>query len=83
MPGRPGQGDHRRRDLRLGLRARARRRGGTPRRPMARIGVHQITTLVKEPEGLARLTSTRKLYEQQGVDAEVSDYLATMGVANR
>jgi hypothetical protein len=50
---------------------------------MARIGVHQITTLVKEPEGLARLTSTRKLYEQQGVDAEVSDYLATMGVANR
>ena len=47
---------------------------------MARIGVHQITTLVKEPEGLARLTSTRKLYEQGGVDAAVSGYLTAMGV---
>jgi hypothetical protein len=48
--------------------------------PMPLIGVHQITTLVREPEGPARLTSTRKLYEQQGVDAEVTDYLAAMGV---
>jgi hypothetical protein len=48
--------------------------------PMARIGVHQTTTLVKEPEGLAHRTSTRKLYQQQGVDAEVEAYLAAMGV---
>jgi hypothetical protein len=48
--------------------------------PMARVGVHQITTLVKETEGLAHITSTRKLYEQQGIDAEVTDYLAAMGV---
>jgi hypothetical protein len=48
--------------------------------PMARIGVHQTTTTVREAEGLAHLTSTRKLYEQQGIDAEVSDYLAAMGV---
>jgi hypothetical protein len=48
--------------------------------PVPLIGVHQITTLVKEPEGLAHLTSTRKLYEQQGIDAEVTDYLAAMGV---
>lgn len=48
--------------------------------PMALIGVHQITTLIKETEGLAHLTSTRKLYEQQGIDAEVTDYLASMGV---
>jgi hypothetical protein len=48
--------------------------------PVPLIGVHQITTLVKEPEGLAHLTSTRKFYEQQGIDAEVTDYLAAMGV---
>jgi hypothetical protein len=48
--------------------------------PVPLIGVHQITTLVKEPEGLAHLMSTRKLYEQQGIDAEVTDYLAAMGV---
>jgi hypothetical protein len=48
--------------------------------PMARIGVHQITTTVREAEGLAHLTSTRKLYQQQGVDAEVEAYLAAMGV---
>jgi hypothetical protein len=50
--------------------------------PVPLIGVHQITTLVKEPEGLAHLTSTRKLYEQQGIDAEVTDYLAAMGVGD-
>ena len=48
--------------------------------PVPQIGVHQITTLVRVPEGLAHLTSTRKLYEQQGIDAEVKDYLAAMGV---
>jgi hypothetical protein len=50
--------------------------------PVPLVGVHQITTLVKEPEGLAHLTSTRKLYEQQGIDAEVTDYLAAMGVGD-
>ena len=48
--------------------------------PVPLIGVHQITTLIKETEGLAHLTSTRKFYEQHGVDAVVSDYLAAMGV---
>ena len=48
--------------------------------PSARIGVHQITTLVSEIEGLAHLKSTRKIYEQQGVDAAVEAYLAAMGV---
>jgi hypothetical protein len=48
--------------------------------PVPLIGVHQITTVVKEREGLANLISTRKLYEQQGIDAEVTDYLAAMGV---
>ena len=32
--------------------------------PSALIGVHQTTTLVSETEGLARLKSTRKIYEQ-------------------
>ncbi len=50
--------------------------------PAPLIGVHQITTVVRETEGLAHLTSTRKFYEQLGVDAEVSTYLAAMGVGD-
>jgi hypothetical protein len=48
--------------------------------PSALIGVHQITTLVSEAEGLAHLKSTRKFYEQRGIDAAVEAYLAAMGV---
>jgi hypothetical protein len=48
--------------------------------PVPRIGVHQITTTVREAEGLAHVASTRKLYQQQGVDAAVEAYLAAMGV---
>ena len=48
--------------------------------PSALIGVHQITTLVSETEGLAHLKSTRKIYEQRGVDAAVEIYLDAMGV---
>jgi hypothetical protein len=50
--------------------------------PSALIGVHQITTLVSEAEGVARLKSTRKFYEQPGVDAVVEAYLAAMGVGD-
>ena len=42
--------------------------------------MHQTTTVVSETEGLAHLKSTRKIYEQQGVDAAVEAYLAAMGV---
>jgi hypothetical protein len=48
--------------------------------PSALIGVHQITTLVSETEGLAHLKSTRKIYEQRGVDSAVEAYLTAMGV---
>jgi hypothetical protein len=48
--------------------------------PSARIGVHQITTVVSETEGLAHLKSTRKLFEQKGVDAAVEAYLTAMSV---
>jgi hypothetical protein len=48
--------------------------------PVPLIGVHQITTLVSETEGVAHLKSTRKFYEQQGVDAAVEAYLTAMGV---
>jgi hypothetical protein len=48
--------------------------------PSARIGVHQITTLVSETEGLAHLKSTRKFYEQRGVDAAVEAYFVATGV---
>jgi hypothetical protein len=50
--------------------------------PAPLIGVHQMTTVVKETEGAAGLTSTRKFYEQQGVDAVVGAYLAAMGVGD-
>ncbi len=50
--------------------------------PSARIGVHQITTLVSETEGLAHLKSTHKIYEQRGVDAAVEAYLDAMGVGD-
>jgi hypothetical protein len=50
--------------------------------PSARIGVHQTTTLVSETEGLAHLKSTRKIFEQRGVDAAVEAYLAAMGVGD-
>ncbi len=50
--------------------------------PAARVGVHQITTLVKEAEGSAHLTSTRKIYEQAGVDEVVTHYLTAMGVGD-
>jgi hypothetical protein len=50
--------------------------------PSARIGVHQITTVVSETEGLAHLKSTRKIYEQHGVDAAVETYLDAMGVGD-
>jgi hypothetical protein len=50
--------------------------------PSARIGVHQITTLVSETEGLAHLKSTRKIYEQRGVDAAVEAYLDAMDVGD-
>jgi hypothetical protein len=48
--------------------------------PSALIGVHQTTTLVSETEGLAHLKSTRKIYEQRGVDSALEAYFAAMGV---
>ena len=50
--------------------------------PVPLVGVHQITTVVKETEGLAHLTSTRRFYEQGWVDAAVMDYLTAMGVGD-
>ena len=48
--------------------------------PSALIGVHQVTTVVSEAEGLAHLKSTRKFYEQPRIDAAVEAYLTAMGV---
>ncbi len=50
--------------------------------PVPLVGVHQITTVVKETEGLAHVTSTRKFYEQDWADAAVRDYLTAMGVGD-
>src|SRR5208283_5416450 len=50
--------------------------------PVPLVGVHQITTVVRETEGLAHVTSTRKFYEQDWADAAVRDYLTAMGVGD-
>jgi hypothetical protein len=50
--------------------------------PVPLVGVHQITTTVKSVEGVAHLTSTRKLYEQPGIDTAVETYLAAMGIGD-
>ena len=50
--------------------------------PVPLIGVHQITTVVKQVEGTAHLTSTRKLYEQPAIDERVTDYLTAMGIGD-
>jgi hypothetical protein len=48
--------------------------------PTPLIGVHQITTVVKETEGDVRLAKTIKIYEQAWVDRTVEDYLTHMGI---
>ncbi len=50
--------------------------------PTPLVGVHQITTVVKETEGVEGLTRTVKLYEQDWVDKTVETYLTTMGVTD-
>ena len=50
--------------------------------PVPEVGVHQITTVVKETDGVAHRTSTQKFYEQEGADAEVKDYLTAMGIGD-
>ena len=50
--------------------------------PVPLVGVHQITTVVRETEGLAHVTSTRKFYEPDWADAAVRDYLTAMGVGD-
>lgn len=44
------------------------------------VGVHQITTIMREAEGVAGLKKTVKIYEQDWVDRTVGDYLTGMGV---
>ena len=50
--------------------------------PAPLIGVHQITTVLKETEGLERITKTIKIYEQDWIDKTVADYLTHMGVGD-
>ena len=50
--------------------------------PAAQVGVHQITTVEKETEGVEHLTLVRKIYEQAPIDLAVHEYLAAMGVGD-
>ncbi len=46
------------------------------------VGVHQITEVLKEKEGVANLTKVEKIYEPGFADATVQAYLAAMGVGD-
>ena len=48
--------------------------------PAAEIGVHQITSVFKEPTGKAGLTTTRKIYEDNRADTAVDRYFDLMGI---
>jgi hypothetical protein len=50
--------------------------------PVPLIGVHQITTVMKEVEGVEHLTTIRKFYEQDWIDERVKDYLTAMGIGD-
>ena len=50
--------------------------------PAPLVGVHQITTVMKEPEGVEGVTRTVKLYEQGWADQTVETYLTNMGVTD-
>src|SRR5271170_3860353 len=46
------------------------------------VGVHQITEVLKEKEGVANLTKIEKIYEPGFADATVQAYLTAMGVTD-
>ena len=48
--------------------------------PASLVGVHQITTVMKETEGVEGLTRTVKIYEQGWIDKTVEEYLTQAGV---
>ncbi len=50
--------------------------------PVPMVGVHQITEVLKEKEGVANLTKIEKIYEPGFADATVQAYLAAMGVGD-
>jgi hypothetical protein len=50
--------------------------------PVPQVGVHQITAVLRETDGVTHRTSTQKSYEPEGADAEVKDYLTAMGVGD-
>ena len=50
--------------------------------PVPMVGVHQITEVLKEKEGVANLTKVEKIYEPGFADATVQAYLAAMGVGD-
>ncbi len=50
--------------------------------PVPQVGVHQITTMTKEVEGVEHLTKIRTFYEQDWIDERVRDYLTAMGIGD-
>ena len=50
--------------------------------PAPLVGVHEITTIMKETEGVEGLTKTVKLYQQDWVDRTVETYLTQAGVGD-
>ena len=56
--------------------------GGVERLVASRpeVGVHQMTTVMREIEGAARLPAVKKIYEEKSADTAVEAYLDAMGI---
>ena len=50
--------------------------------PRPEVGVHQMTTIMREIEGAAHLTTIKKIYEEKSADAAVEAYFAAMGIGD-
>ena len=50
--------------------------------PVPMVGVHQITTVMKEVEGAAHLTTVKKIYEQASADRAIERYWTAMGIGD-
>lgn len=50
--------------------------------PVPMVGVHQVTEVLREEEGLAHLKTVKKIYEPDFADNAVKDYLIVMGVGD-
>ncbi|MBV9286973.1 MAG: hypothetical protein JO288_03980 [Hyphomicrobiales bacterium] len=50
--------------------------------PRPEVGVHQMTTIMREIEGAAHLPTIKKIYEDKSADTAVEAYFAALGIGD-